>query len=181
MDRPRADLLFPPALCAAGRSVELLVGGAATELLSQLLRRVHDQCLEMTDRLGAADDRAVAGNQHCFTVAAGPRGGGCSRDNASRQRGQRRAHRSWRRRGGLGGPVGRSRPTHSPCCSRNVVRPAPKLAAARDRPHASTRGVSVGDGEGRFVAHGVGGALQIVDDTASGGSTTTPTLLSRWV
>ena len=61
-----------------GATLQLLVGGAAAELVSQRLRRVHDQRFELPDGLGAADHGALPGGDEdpqCFAIAAGARCG----------------------------------------------------------------------------------------------------------
>ena len=58
-----------------GAAVELLVGGAVTQLLAQRLWCVDDQGLQLPDGFGAADDRTVSGGEEDsegFAVATGP-------------------------------------------------------------------------------------------------------------
>ena len=57
-----------------GATLQLLVGAAAAELVSQRLRCFHYQCFELPDGLGAADDGALSGGDEdppCFAIAAG--------------------------------------------------------------------------------------------------------------
>jgi hypothetical protein len=156
----------------SGAAVELLVGGAAAELVAQLLRRVHDQGLELADGLSAADDGAVSGSEqdaHRFAVTAGP---GCGEVFAGERFaggpdgvefvGFGAVPPGW-----AGGTVDLDHPFS--VLEQERGEPGAETAGALDRPDPSARCVQGGEGEDAFVAHRVGGAVQVVDHTAGDG------------
>ena len=155
-----------------GAAVELLVGGAAAQLVAQRCGRVHDQRLELADGFGAADDGAVSGGEQDaqgFAVAAGP---GCGQMLA----GQRFAGGADGvefvglgavTAGRAGGPVDLDDPFA--VLEQEGGEPGAEAAGALDRPDPPAGGVQDGEGQDPFVAHRVGGAVQVVDDTAGGG------------
>jgi hypothetical protein len=61
-----------------GAAADLLVGGAAAQLGAELLRRAHDQRLELVGRLDpGADGTAAGGEQDLECLAVAPLAGFC--------------------------------------------------------------------------------------------------------
>jgi hypothetical protein len=150
--------------------VELLVGGAAAELLAQCFWCVHDQGFELPDGFGAGDDRALAGcehDAHRFAVAAGAWRGqvvagqclaGCANGVQVVGLGAVAACRA-------GWAVDLDDPFAA--FQQMGREPGAEAAGALDGPDAGAGCVLVGECDDAPVAHGVGSALVLRDDRAS--------------
>ena len=147
-----------------GAPVELLVGGAAAQLLAQRFRCVDDQRLELPDGLGAGDDGALPGGEqdpHRFAVAAGPRRGQmvagqgfAGGADGVEVVGLGAVASSW-----SGWPVDLDDPFTA--LEQVGGEPGAETAGALDRPDSTAGRVFVGERDDPPIAHRVGRALLV--------------------